>query len=484
MDFLSRQRGPESVENIPDSFPDECPWDGKVNLEGFPLPGPRDKEISVFQTSEDDPEFHDVRKYLMTGDYPEGLSREEKIIFQHRVAPYTMIREVLFRIGPDDQLRRCLETKHRKRVIRELHEGPAGGHFAVVATVARIRAAGYWWPHLHRDVKLLIRGCDPCQRSGNPTFRNHWPLTPIIPLAPFEKWGIDFIGPIFPVSFRKNRYIILATDYATKWVEAKATRRNDAETSAEFIFENIIMRFGYPLELVSDRGTHFLNEVIANLTRRYHIKHRKTTPYNPKANGLTERANGIVGKVLSKVVSAHKTDWDRKLCSVVFAYNTTRKVTTGRSPYYLVFGQEVVQEVETAVESFRILAIRNADRDTNLQSRFDDLDTLEEERRESLDSTRILQAKRKETFDRKLPKDTGIREGSLVLMYDSRQKDFPGKLQTRWVGPFKVSKVYENGSLQLTDLQGRPLDTRTNGSRVKLYNPELDDSDVREDAHI
>ena len=98
------------------------------------------------------------------------------------------------------------------------------------------------------------------------------------------------------------------------------------------------MRFGYPLELVSDRGKHFLNDVVFDITSRYSIKHRKTTPYNPKANGLTERANGIVGNILNKMVSAHKTDWDLKLPSAIHAYNTSEKKTTGKSPFFLVFG--------------------------------------------------------------------------------------------------------------------------------------------------
>ena len=160
----------------------------------------------------------------------------------------------------------------------------------------------------------------------------------VIPLAPFEKWGIDFVGPFNPASARKINYIILATDYATKWVEARSTRRNDIFTAAAFLFEEIMMRFGYPLEIVSDRGKHFLNDVVSDITSRYLIKHRKTTPYNPKANGLTERANGIVGNILNKMVSAHKTDWDLKLPSIVHAYNTPKKKTTGKSPFFLVFG--------------------------------------------------------------------------------------------------------------------------------------------------
>jgi len=122
-----------------------------------------------------------------------------------------------------------------------------------------------------------------------------------LPLAPFEKWGIDFIGPITPVTKgRRNRYILLATCYLTKLVEARPTAKDDAKTVASFLYEQIFCRYGPPLELVSDRGTHFLNATIKELTDRYWVKHRKTTPYHPKANGLTERANGIIGKILNR----------------------------------------------------------------------------------------------------------------------------------------------------------------------------------------
>ena len=152
-----------------------------------------------------------------------------------------------------------------------LHSEASRGHFAAITTVNRIRSVGYCWPHLIRDVRIHVNSCDQCQKTGTPSFENHWPLTPIIPLAPFEKWEIDFVRPFNPASARKKIYIILAMDYATKWVEARSTRRNDALTAASFLFEEIMMRFGYPSELVSDRGKHFLNDVISNITIQYLI---------------------------------------------------------------------------------------------------------------------------------------------------------------------------------------------------------------------
>jgi hypothetical protein len=454
-DYLLRQRGEESVADISAEFRDEF----------------RDvSEVAVFHLSNEvDSEFQDIINYLVRSEFPDHFTREEKEVFQRKVVPYSLIKGILFKLGADEQLRRCLEESDWKKVIESLHSGSLGGHFAFVNTVNRIRSAGYWWPYMNQDVKSFVDSCDQCQRTGAPSFRNHWPLTPIIPLAPFEKWDINFIGPISLVSTQKKRYIILATDYATKWVEARATRKNNAQTSASFLFEEIMMKFGHPLELVSDRGTHFLNDVIVDLTTKYLIKHQKTTPYNPKANGLTERANRIVGKILNKMVSAHKTDWDRKLPLAVHAYNTTKKSTTGQSPYFLVFGQKAIHGIELEVETFRVLAARNGDRTEGILPRLISIENLEETRIAALEKIVNVQRRRKEDYDRKIPTNHGIREQGLVFLYDNRHKEFPGKLHTRWMGPYRVCQIFPNGSLQLENLQGQWLDTRVNGSRIKRY---------------
>lgn len=322
---------------------------------------------------------------------------------------------------------------------------------------------------MYRDTHSFIKKCDPCQRTGGPTASSHWPLTPILPLAPFEKWGIDYIGPIKPAA-RNSRaqYIILATDYATKWVEAVATVKNDAKTSAKFLFENIVTRFGCPLEIVSDRGLHFLNETIQELTRIFFIKHRKTTPYNPKANGLTERANGIMVNILNKIISIHKTDWDVKLQSALWAYRTAEKITTRRTPFYLVYKMDSVMPVEFEVPTYRTSITERLSPESSLSPRFQEIEKLEEDRFFSLDKTYKQQFFRKLRYDEKM-KPVKIMEGDWVLMYDSRYKKFKGKLHTRWLGPFKVKTIYENGSLELLTIQNEPLETRINGSRVKLY---------------
>lgn len=325
---------------------------------------------------------------------------------------------------------------------------------------------------MHKDLGF-IKACDPCQRVGKPTASSKWPLTPILPLAPFEKWGIDFIGPISPAARQsRSKYIILATDYATKWVEAKATRKNDAQVAASFLFEYIITRFGCPLEIVSDRGLHFLNSTIELLTNLYFIKHRKTTPYNPRANGLTERANGIMGKILNKMVESHKMDWDVKLHSALWAYRTAKKITTLRTPFYLTYGLDSIIPIEFSIPTERLLVSERLPPEESLASRLVTINCLDENRLLALETTIAVQGKRKSTYDKGL-KPVQLSVGDFALVFDSRYMLFPGKLHTHWIGPYRVIKIWANGSVTLQTLDGHLLDTRINGFRLKKYHLPL-----------
>ncbi|KAL3694641.1 hypothetical protein R1sor_008292 [Riccia sorocarpa] len=315
-DYLSRLHTQDIEEPLNDDFPDE---------ELF--------QMSSFESSR----YYDIYRFLQTMECPEDFDAEKRV-FIRKAGPFEIKQGVLFKMGSDEVLRRCLEEHEVRRVIEFLHQEAAGGHYAMKNTVAKILEAGYWWPSMYKDTHLFIKSCDNCQRIGKPTATTQWPLVPILPLAPFEKWGIDFVGPIQPTTRQtRRRYILVATDYATKMVEAEATKKDDAVTVAQFLFTNIISRYGCPLGLVSDRGTHFLNNVIEEMTKYFQIKHRKTTPYNPKANGLTEKSNGLLCKILHKVTVNHAYDWDTKLPAALWAFRTAEKITTKQTPYFMTY---------------------------------------------------------------------------------------------------------------------------------------------------
>lgn len=426
-------------------------------------------DAHIFEVDIIQPEYAEILNYLRSNITPEGLSPSQLKAFIYKCGPYTLIGDVLYKKGKDGLLRRCVYTNEIPLILEGCHADACGGHFAGDVTARKVLTSGYWWPKLFHDAHQYARKCDPCQRVGRPTPTMAMPLVPILALAPFEKWGIDFVGPIAPPTKRgRKRYILVATDYATKWAEAAATKNDDAHTVARFLFENIISRYGCPRELISDRGTHFLNETIEHLTNTFLIKHRKTSPYHPRANGQTEKTNGILCKILTKTIAQSATDWDDKLLGALWAYRVAYKVTTKFTPFQLVYGQEAILPIEYEIPSLRIAIENRLDEDNSLKVRLAQLEALDEKRRDAYLYTFAMQKRRKSFYDSKLGAKT-FKVGDLVLLYDSRFFKFPGKLQMHWLGPYEVTDINPNGSAQLKDFEGKFLPTRINGYRLKLY---------------
>ena len=298
--------------------------------------------------------------------------------------------------------------------------------------------------------------------------RMELPLHVTLPLVPFERCGIDNIGEVHPHSSTGMACIVVATEYLTKWAEAKAVRTDTAAHAATFLFENIISRFGCPKILVSDRGAHFLNSTIEAMTSRFQIDHRKTTSYHPQTNGQTERVNGTLVTILRKTIRDSKRDWDVKLTAALWAYRTTFKVTTQATPFSLVYGIEATLPIEFEVESLRVAVETRLTDSQSLRRRLTVLEELDESRRLSAQHIEAIQRRRKIAFDKRHKKRT-LRVGMLILLQDGRKKDFPGKFDAVWMGPYIVSEVFDNNSVQLTTLSGEKFPHRTAGSRCKEY---------------
>jgi transposase InsO family protein len=132
-----------------------------------------------------------------------------------------------------------------------------------------------------------MASCDDLQRLGRPTTADEMPLQAQVVIKTFEKWDLDFVGPINPMSCRK-KYILVCTDYVTKWVEAKALYSANEQLVVDFLFEEIFTRFGVPREIVTDQGTQFTSNLVKAFTEQYMIKHGKSSPYNPQANRQVE----------------------------------------------------------------------------------------------------------------------------------------------------------------------------------------------------
>lgn len=153
---------------------------------------------------------------------------------------------------------------------------------------------------------------------------------------------MDLIGKISPPSSQGHTFIITATDYFTKWVEAVPLRSTTVEVICQFILDNIIYQFRIPSTFVSDNGTSFKNKDVKNFLEKYHIQHKFSTPYYLQSNGQDESSNRIIEQILRKTVNKHGKDWNTHLIYALWAYWMRVRIVTSCTPYNLVYGVDAI----------------------------------------------------------------------------------------------------------------------------------------------
>ncbi|MCO5604952.1 hypothetical protein L7F22_059127 [Adiantum nelumboides] len=268
---------------------------------------------------------------------------------------YILIEDNLYRRGKDDQLRMCAAEEEYVLILEQAHSGQAGEYFSADKTAKAILVAGIWWPTLFMDAEEFVKRCDDCQRTKTLRGRDDMPLRLMMGVKAFAKWGIDFVKPIAPPAYKMHaQYIIVATDYLTKGVEARPTAKNDAKMTTQFLYENRFTRYGLQIERVSDRGTHFINEVIEFLLDEFMVIHQKSSPYHPQANGQAKSMNKILITILTKIVSESRVDWDQKLHSALWAYRVAYKTSIDTTPFNMVYGIQAILPPEFPIPTFRV----------------------------------------------------------------------------------------------------------------------------------
>ncbi|KAD6796306.1 hypothetical protein E3N88_07202 [Mikania micrantha] len=230
-----------------------------------------------------------------------------------------------------------------------------------------------------------------------------------------------------------NRYILVAVDYVSKWVEAQPCPTNDARVVVRFL-KKLFARFGTPKALISDRGTHFCNKQMEKALQRYGATHRLATAYHPKMSGQVEVSNRGIKRILEKTVSWNRLDWAYKLDDALWAFRTAYKTPTGSTPFRMIYDMATAKDL-----------------------RFHQLHELEELSDHAYEDSHDYKARTKALHDRKLRGDKDFKCGDAVLLYNSRLRLFPGKLKSRWSRPYKVKEVFPYGTVEVEDKGGHHL---------------------------
>ncbi len=314
------------------------------------------------------------------------------------------------------------------KACRRAHEIPLAGHLGSDKTRQRILRR-FYWPTVFKDIEEFCKCCEICQKASSRKV-SPAPLMPLpIITEPFKKVAMDIVGPL-PRSRSGNVYILVLCDYATCYPEAVPLRGIDAAHIAEELIK-IFARVGMPEEILTDQGSNFTSQLLAEFYRLLHIQSIRTSPYHPQTDGLVERFNQTLKSMLRKAVSSEGKDWDKWIPYLLFAYREVPQASTGFSPFELLYGRNVWGPLDILKESWEASRKSSESVISYVLSTQEKLKGMAELVQENLSKA---QGKQKRWYDR----NARIREFEpgdpvLVLLPTSSSK-----LLAQWQGPYQV----------------------------------------------
>jgi hypothetical protein len=327
---------------------------------------------------------------------------------------------------PIEQL--VLPTQHRGEVLKLAHEIPMAGHMGKTKTASRILQR-FYWPSVFRDVAEHCKTCAECQKAA-PGKAARAPLVPLqIIDEPFQRIAMDIVGPL-PRSRSGNKYVLVLCDYATRYPEAIPLRSIDASTIAEELVK-MFARVGVPGEILTDQGSNFTSQLLAEIYRLLHIKPIKTSPYHPQTDGLVERFNQTLKAMLRKAATDEGKDWDKWVPYLLFAYREVPQASTGFSPFELLYGRPVRGPLDILKETWESSSKSSESIVSYVLDMQGKLAKMSEMARENLAQARTKQKQWYDQNARERRFEPG--EQVLVLLPTSTSK-----LLAQWQGPYPV----------------------------------------------
>ena len=397
-------------------------------------------ELIVKHQSQD-PVFKEIIEWVKTGSKPEwpGVAQMSSMIKYWwsrfdtlRLAPDTKVLEMSW-ISPSGGMRyrTLVPYSLRKCLLREWHDTLQGGHLGSNKTWNRAKRSGFFWNSMRLSVREHVRECLICQKNKPRGMKKNHPVIPLKTGHKFELVGMDLVGPL-PRTERRNRYMLVIVDYWTRWCEAIPIPNKESATVAGAFMRVWVSRYGCPMSILSDQGKEFDSALFKECCTLMDSWKVRTSPFHPRCNGLTERLNQTIERMLAAFVADNQLDWDEKLPFVMMAYRSAVQESTGVTPHSMMFGDELPVPLDwvfgspKSVPQDKVLYVKELR--SKIQSAY-------EMARKSLLSA-ILRQKR--SYDKGV-KNVNFKVGDFVMCHDKTKKLHRNPaLRPKWRGPYIV----------------------------------------------
>ena len=199
---------------------------------------------------------------------------------------------------------------------------------------------------MQKEAQEYVKKCDQCQRFAPNIHQPGETFNLLSNPWPFAQWGLDILGP-FPKAVGNKRFLLVGTDYFTKWVEAEPLVNIRDVDAKKFVWKNIVTRFGIPHTLISNNGLQFDSKAFRRYCSELGITNRYSTPAYPQGNGQVEAVNKVIVNGLKKRLDDVKGRWVEELPNVLWTYRTTPRRSTRETPFSMTYGAEAVIPLET-----------------------------------------------------------------------------------------------------------------------------------------
>nr|KYP37686.1 Gypsy retrotransposon integrase-like protein 1 [Cajanus cajan] len=385
------------------------------------LPKPSITKPECLQVRHDSPDWMTgIRGYLTAGTLPDDPLEAKKM--RVTAARYTLIAGELYKRGFSTPLLKCLTPDQVHYVLQEIQEGVCGTHSGGRTLAAKVFRAGYYWPTLVADCSNFIQRCKPCQQHGPLTHQPPEGLHSIATPWPFSIWGMDILGP-FPPAKGQVKFLVVAVDHFTKWIEAEALATITANNIQKFFWKN--------------------------------------------SNGQAEAANKVILKKLKRRLGQAKGTWPDQLPEILWAYRCTPQSSTKETPFRLTYGTDAMIPVEVGEPSLKRTQF---DEDSNRETLNVQMDLVDEAREQALVNMEACRTRLEKKIRTKV-KPREFQAGDLVwrVTGEARKDKAQGKLAPNWDGPFRIMHNLKNGAYKLEELSGKAIPRTWNATHLKHY---------------